>query len=201
MHNPRVLEAVGARAGVPATPGYPAPCAPPIAGRTRLLTADCDSSGTTCRYVLRPNRSLSPRGMVWFVAAVGAAAFLVAIRFVLLGAWIVLPLAIAEIAGLGLAFYLVSRAGRRCEIIDVTETEMLVVRDDGHERQEWRFQPYWVQVILQLDPKNWYPSRLFLRSHGRQLEIGRSLTDAERRELSEELRRRLVQRDLPGDAV
>ena len=166
-----------------------------------MLTADCDSSGLTCRYVLRPNRSLSPRGMIWFVAGVGVAALLVALRFVLLGAWIVLPLAVAEIAGLGLAFYLVSRTGRQCEIIDVTENEMRVVRDDGRARQEWRFQPYWVQVILQLDPRGWYPSRLFLRSHGRQLEIGRSLTDAERRHLSDELRRRLEARSLPGDAV
>lgn len=139
--------------------------------------------------------------MVWFVAAVGAAALLIALRFALLGAWMVLPLAIAEIAGLGLAFFLVSRSGRRCEIIDVTEDEMRVVRDDGRGRQEWRFQPYWVQVILQMDPKNWYPSRLFLRSHGRQLEIGRSLTDAERRQLSDELKRRLVAPGLPGDAV
>lgn len=136
--------------------------------------------------------------MVWFVAGVGLAAMLVALRFALLGAWIVLPLAVVEIAGLGLAFYLVSRAARRCEIIVVTEDEMRVVRDDGKARQEWRFQPYWVQVILQLDPREWYPSRLFLRSHGRQLEIGSSLTDAERRELWDELKRRLEPRGIPG---
>jgi len=162
-----------------------------------VLTAHCDASGT-CRYILRPNRSLSTRGMVWFVAGVGALALFIAMRFVLLGAWMVLPLAVAEIAALGFAFFLVARSGRRCEIIDVDEREMRVVRDDGQARREWKFQPYWVQVILQPDPENWYPSRLYLRSHGRQLEIGNSLTDAERQELSDALKRRL-QRHPPAD--
>lgn len=162
-----------------------------------MLIADCDSSDTTCRYVLRPNRSLSPRGMVWFVAGVGLCALLIALRFALLGAWIVLPLAIAEIAGLGLAFYLVARKGRRCEIVEVNGSEIRIVVDDGRNREEWRFQPYWVQVILQMDSIAWYPNRLFLRSHGRQIEIGRDLTDEERRRLADDLKRRLARDTQP----
>jgi uncharacterized membrane protein len=137
--------------------------------------------------------------MIWFVAGVGTAAILIAIRFVLLGAWMVLPLAVAESAVLGLAFFLVARASRRCEIIDIDERGMRVVRENGTQRQEWEFQPYWVQIILQLDPKNWYPSRLFLRSHGRQLEIGRSLTEPERQRLSDELKQRLGRADSSAD--
>lgn len=136
--------------------------------------------------------------MIWFVAGVGVCALLIALRFAILGAWIVLPLAIAEIVGLGLAFYLVARSGRQCEIIDVNDTEIRVVLDDGRKREEWSFQPYWVQVILQADPIAWYPNRLFLRSHGKQIEIGRSLTDEERRQLSDDLQRRLVGDAQPG---
>lgn len=160
------------------------------------MTANRDPSGVF-RYVLRPNRSLSTRGMIWFVAGVGALALFIAVRFVLLGAWIVLPLTIAEIIVLGIAFYLVARSGRRCEIIDVNESEMRVIRDNGYTQQEWHFQPYWVQVVLKPDPANWYPSRLYLRSHGKQLEIGNSLTDAERKQLSEDLKRRLEQPKAP----
>jgi len=137
--------------------------------------------------------------MVWFVAGVGGAAFLIALRFAFLGAWMVLPLALAEIATLGLAFFLTARSGKGFEIIDIDERGIRVVRQQDRRREEWEFHPYWVQVILQPDPKNWYPSRLFLRSHGRQLEIGRSLTDAERLELSGELKKRLgrtTERDL-----
>ena len=106
--------------------------------RDRVLTAHCDASGT-CRYILRPNRSLSTRGMVWFVAGVGALALFIAMRFVLLGAWMVLPLAVAEIAALGFAFFLVARSGRRCEIIDVDEREHVLDeqdRDAGQKRTD-----------------------------------------------------------------
>lgn len=157
-----------------------------------MLIADCDASGLTCRFELRPNRSLSKRGMVWFVTAVGLVALLIGLRFALLGAWLVLPLAAVEIVGLGTAFALVARAARRREIIDIDGDGMRVVREDGRLRQEWRFHSYWVQVVLQPDPANWYPSRLYLRSHGKQLEIGRSLTDQERQQLSDELKRRLA---------
>ena len=72
-----------------------------------------------------------------------------------------------------------------------------MIRENGGSTQEWRFQSYWLQVVLQPDPKSWYPSRLFLRSHGKQLEIAQALTDEERRELSDDLKRRLVSNDRP----
>ncbi len=169
----------------------------PADRRISLLTANRDPSGGF-HYVLRPNRSLSTRGMIWFVAGVGALALFIAVRFMLMGAWIVLPLTIVEISVLGIAFFLVARNGRRYERIDVDDGDVRVVRDDGRSCQEWHFQPYWVQVVLQPDPANWYPSRLYLRSHGKQLEIGNSLTDAERKQLSDELKRRLVRQVAPG---
>lgn len=135
---------------------------------------------------------MTDRGMLWFVVAVGALALFVALRFALLGAWIVLPLALAEVVGLGIAFALIAKAGRRCEIIDIDHEGVRVFRDDGRSRQEWQFHSYWVQIVLQPNPHAWYPSRLYLRSHGRQLEIGGSLTDQEREQLSVELKRCLV---------
>ena len=48
-------------------------------------------------FLIRPNRSMTARGMMVFVCFVGLAVFLTAMRFVLLGAWIVLPFAILEI--------------------------------------------------------------------------------------------------------
>ena len=163
-----------------------------------MLIADCDASGLAYRFELRPNRSLSNRGMLWFLVAVGALALFIGLRFALLGAWIVLPLAALEIVGLGIAFALVARAARQREIIDIDEDELRVIREDGRQRQEWRFHAYWVQILLQPDPANWYPTRLFLRSHGRQLEIGRSLTDQERQQLTDELKRRLAGPPGPG---
>ena len=165
------------------------------------MTMQSNAADATYRFVLQPNRSLSSRGMLWFVIGVGVVALFIALRFALLGAWIVLPLALAEIVGIAIAFGLVAKAGRRCEIIDIDHGGVRVARDDGHNREEWEFQPYWVQIVLQPDPNEWYPSRLYLRSHGRQLEIGGSLTDQERKQLSDELKRCLVDTARPDTDI
>lgn len=139
----------------------------------------------------RPNCSLSGHDAAVFFLAVSAVAVAVAVRFFLLGAWLVLPFALLEVVALGSAFALVARRARYRETIDVDETAVHVMRRDWRSQHEWRFQPYWVRVDLQPDSSDWYPSRLYLRSHGRAVEIGRCLTNGERAELFEGLRRRL----------
>jgi uncharacterized membrane protein len=131
--------------------------------------------------------------MLVFFIGISVMAIAVAVRFVLLGAWVVLPITLAELIGLGIAFFLISRRARYSETIDVEDGALFVIRRDWRSQHEWRFQPYWVQVVLKLDANSWYPSRLYLRSHGESVEIGSCLTDEERAELSDGLRRRLEQ--------
>ena len=157
------------------------------------MISECDPTSTTCRFIVRPNCSLSGHGMTVLFLGVSAVAVAVAVRFFLMGAWVVLPITLLEVIGLGTAFYLVNRRSRYCETIDVDQDALFVIRRDWRSQHEWRLQPYWVQVILKLDPKNWYPSRLYLRSHGQSIEIGNCLTNGERARLSEGLRRRLEQ--------
>jgi uncharacterized membrane protein len=56
-----------------------------------------------------------------------------------------------------------------------------------------RFHPYWARLSLQ--PGRWRnaPSRLLVRSHGREVEIGAFLNDEERRSLAQRLSGLLAQ--------
>jgi len=156
-----------------------------------LLTTECDSGGRACRFVAKPNSSLNGKGKVIFFAAVLLLSLVIAIRFWLLGAWMVLPMVLLEMVVLATAFYLVDRASRDSETIDITENELQVTKRCKSDIREWHFQPYWVQVNLRKDRINWYPTHLDLRSHGKSIEIGTCLTDEEREELSEGLKRGL----------
>ncbi|OOZ46379.1 DUF2244 domain-containing protein [Solemya velum gill symbiont] len=60
------------------------------------------------------------------------------------------------------------------------------------QRNEWKFPTYWVKVILDFDSSGWYASRLYLRSHGKLLEIGACLNEEERQELTQHLRNRIT---------
>lgn len=122
--------------------------------------------------------------MVLF-AAVAVLTLLVAVRFILLGIWLVLPFALLEIGVLGVSLYLFERASRYSETIQIAPDSLLITTRNGVTTlREYRFQPYWVQIALQLDPRDWYPSKLLLRSHGESVEIGACLTNADRKTLA-----------------
>ncbi|HBE92343.1 MAG TPA: hypothetical protein DDW55_07375 [Gammaproteobacteria bacterium] len=131
--------------------------------------------------------------MIVFFTLVCVAAMLIAIRFLFLGAWMVMPFTILEMMVLGGGFYAFEKATAYRELITLRGEELLVRREARDGDQEWSFQPYWVQVILQQDNKSWYPSRLYIRSHGDQVEVGTCLTDYEREKLSEDLQNLIAQ--------
>lgn len=156
-----------------------------------MLITECDASGKVRRFIIRPNHSLGRTGKIIFFIAVFVVSVGIAVRFWLLGAWMVMPMVLLEMFVLGLAFYLVEKASRDVETIDITEELLKVTRTVRSVVDEWQFQPYWVQVDLKPDRIGWYPSHLCLRSHGKSVEIGTCLTDEEREQLSQELEQEL----------
>ena len=134
---------------------------------------------------------MTARGMIVFVLLVGIGVFLTAMRFVLLGAWVVLPFALLEIGLLAAGFWLYERASRYRETVKISSSSFEISQESVRCHKTWSFNPHWVKVTLRPDPNNWYPSRLFVRSHGEQVEIGACLTNQEREELSRVLKRSL----------
>jgi len=106
-----------------------------------------------------------------------------------IGLTLVLPFCGLEMLALGAALYVTSWRGSIREVVTVDEKSVAIEsgRDKPTERHE--FQRPWTQVILERSAGSWYPSRLLIRSHGRQVEIGRFLNEEERRGLAEALNR------------
>lgn len=153
-----------------------------------MLVTECDASGKACRFIIRPNHSLGSKGKIIFFLIVCLVSIGIAVRFWLLGAWVVMPVVLLEMVVLGGAFYLVEKASRDYETIDLNEEFLRVTRSVKSVVDEWQFQPYWVQIVLRSDRIDWYPTHLSLRSHGKSVEIGTCLTDEEREELSDSLK-------------
>jgi len=141
--------------------------------------------------VLRPHRSLSGTGFVVLMACVAGISFASGIVFLLLGAWPVFGFFGLDVALIWLAFRLNYRAARLVERVRLSENclEIERIHPSGRSRS-WRFQPYWVQVIL--EHRGEHHSRLALRSHGRELTFGSFLTPDERESLSQALARALA---------
>jgi uncharacterized membrane protein len=133
--------------------------------------------------VLRPHRSLSPRGFVILMSLVGGVSFVAGMAFLLMGAWPVFGLFGLDVLLLWWAFRLNYRSGRLVETLQLSADALVVRRiAPSGSAQEWRFQPYWLRVRLEEPAPD--ENRLLLASHGRSLPIGSFLTPAERADLA-----------------
>src|SRR5271168_4866537 len=94
---------------------------------------------------LLPHRSLPPRGFHLLMLILGLISLAVGIGFVSIGAW-----PVVGFFGLDVAFRLNYRSARRSETLrlagDAFTVERVSVRGS---RRMWRFQPFWVRVILE----------------------------------------------------
>lgn len=158
-----------------------------------VVVAELNPLTEDARFIIRPTLSLSPRAMLLFYLLVCAFTLVINIGFILAGAWLVLPFAGLELLALGLAQWFVLKLAEQTEVITIKGDDIHVFYKDHKVSKEWQFHRYWTRVVLSRDIKSWYPNKLFIRSHGRSVEIGSCLTDQERETLSLDLKKILSQ--------
>lgn len=136
--------------------------------------------------VLYPNRSLGATGFAVLMAAIVLVSATVGAGFVMVGAWPVTGFLGLDVLLVYFAFRWNYRQARRAEFVRLDGDGLSVRRlePDGRS-QAWRFEPYWVRVVLEQVGR--HDRRLVLRSHGHEVVIGAFLTQDERLELARAL--------------
>jgi uncharacterized membrane protein len=135
------------------------------------------------RAVLHAHRSLSPRGFLILMTAVGTVSFIAGMAFLLIGAWPVFGFFGLDVLLIYVAFKLNYRSGRAHEVVEVTPEVMTVTRiEPSGAKKRYEFNPYWARVLFSegVDGR----TTLKLASHGEEFEFGRMLNDDERREFA-----------------
>lgn len=122
--------------------------------------------------VLKPHRSLSPRGFALLLMLVASTCFASGLLFWSMGAWPIAGFFGLDILAIQIAFRLNYRAGRAMEIVEMTPGSLTVrrVAPDGRE-EDFTFNPYWARFEIERHPE-WGVTRMALASHGRRLPIG-----------------------------
>jgi uncharacterized membrane protein len=140
-------------------------------------------TGEGLRVIVRPNRTLSLRGMTVLFAGLTVVVLTIGIGFTLAGAWPALPFAGLELAVAGAVLYRLFRHADDHDRIIVDRERVTVIRRRG--RREWRdeFQRYWTKVALERR-RGWYPSQLKVGSHGRFVVIAAGVNEKKRESLA-----------------
>lgn len=139
-------------------------------------------------FELIPHRSLTPRSARVFIALVAAPTFTLALMFTAQGYWPILPFAGLEIGLLAWAVRASLRSGLERETITVTQDSVIIRRCNRHGVQSSVFPRHWARVTLHAPPAALHPSRLVLESRGHACEVGRFLTEDERRSIAVRLK-------------
>jgi len=151
-----------------------------------VISAVSGSDSSIQCLVIEPNRSMSWQTLVSLYVLMVFVSLVIGLAYFHIGLTLVLPFCGLEMLALGAALYVTSWRSSFREVITVDEESVAIEsgRENPTHRQE--FPRPWTQVILERSG-GWYPSRLLIRSHGRQVEIGRFLNEEERRGLAEAL--------------
>lgn len=147
------------------------------------------AQGAECTVMVRPNCSLSPTARRFFLLFIACVAFGIALVFAWLGAWLVLPFAGLEVGLLAWAFRELERHAQDYERISICGDRVLVERRDAEQVSREEFNRYWARLVTVSDPRG--AARVLLRSHGRQVELGRALAPEARAIMLYELRSHL----------
>lgn len=140
--------------------------------------------GETVSVMVFPHRSLSRSGLIGFLVAQSLAAGIFALLAASQGNVLAPVFALLELGVVAYCLLRVWRVSSEGQIITLTPSCLQITATRAGSAQ---FHPYWVQLRLETGRWRGWPSRLLLGSHGRMVEVGKFLNEAERRILAQRL--------------
>jgi uncharacterized membrane protein len=152
-----------------------------------MVICQSGEPGKQC-WLLCPNAALSQRQAKVLLALVGLGLAAIAGAFAWAGAWLVLPFAGLELGLLGYGLNASMRQSAVREIITLDLSKVCFEQVTAKAQARCEFPRAWVRV----DWSGSEPGKLYLRSHGRRVEIGAFLTEEEKLALAQALRRALA---------
>ncbi len=143
----------------------------------------CEGAGL--RYFRRRCSSYDRRLMVLVFGSLGFFSIAVALVFAVLGTWLIIPFAGLEIAALACAAGWTCRRSADFERLALEGDRIVVETGNRGLVRRFEFNRCWAKLVKAAD------GSVALRSHGREVAIGRYCGDEGREELARELRSRL----------
>ena len=152
-----------------------------------MINIDKNNKNHELCVVLTPNRSISWPWLLRFYIFICGVSLSVALAFAGLGYWLILPFSGLEMLFLGVALYVTCRKIYSQEVITICGDNIRVEKGCEYPNKLCEYDRNWVQVKLEM--KGFYrkKTKLTLGSHGKFIEVGSFLSDAEKETLAFEL--------------
>jgi uncharacterized membrane protein len=153
-------------------------------GAAETGTGEAGVGEYSVQWLLKRNRSVTPRQMVIFYASLCLLSLGIGTFFWVQGATLVMPFAWIEVVAVGTAFLIYARHANDNENIRLQPGRLTVEHFFGSHVERAEFVPAWVRV----EPEHGDQSLIELSGQGRRISVGRFVRPELRRQLADELR-------------
>lgn len=150
-----------------------------------MITKDKDAEH--CSLILEPNRSATWQESKYLILAMLAILATIAIGWLIVGVWMILPFAGIEIGLFATLTYMISRQTYRQQIITLTKSQISIENKLGRHKNTKVLSRCgcWIDIIE--TERDWNLPELYLMSNEQRYEIGHFLNLKDRQTLSKML--------------
>lgn len=153
-----------------------------------MIETHINETSGLATIVLKPNNSASWQFNMMIVGSLSFIAFCISTYFALQGLWLIFPFAGIEIGFLFICLYLRMRANINTEVITFDKDTVVVERGCYQAEQSWKYHRVWAKIFVKNPKIRGYPKRVFIRSHGKELELGSFLNKKDKELLIKDLK-------------
>lgn len=153
-----------------------------------MVKTDFDDATGAGMIVLRPNNSASWRDNVMFTLSLGTIMLVMAVFFFMQGLWMILPFSGLEIGALFAGLYYVTHKNNRTEVIIFDKEKVTIERGHRQVEDTYEYQRAWSTIFVQEPEHRGHLKKIFIRSYGKELELGSFLNKDDREALIRSLK-------------
>jgi uncharacterized membrane protein len=153
-----------------------------------MVETSTDKNTGLSTIILRPNNSASWHFNMMIVSSLAFIAFCISTFFALRGLWLIFPFAGLEVSVLFICLYLRMRANIRVEVITFDNTTVIVERGGYHAEKTWKYHRLWAKIFVRQPAIYGRQKQVFIRSHGKDLELGSFLNKHDKNILIKDLK-------------
>lgn len=145
------------------------------------------NTGNGC-IILTPNNSSSWPFNLCVIGSLTVVSLIIAIGFLINGIWMILPFSGLELTAVATGLYICMRNNDKAEVITFDEDKVIIEKGRKIAEHTWEYQRLWSKILVRKPQHRGHPKQIFIRSHGKELELGTFLNKKDKELLVKKLK-------------
>ncbi len=135
------------------------------------------------RITLKPNQSLSWRALRLFLICFALLSGSIALAFLFLGYWMILPLAGAEFLIVSLCLWLCLKRSAVQEVITFSKSRIKIEKGSDVPSESYHWERFYTKLLVESSTSSLHRNRVWISHKNSKIEIGSFLTATEQERL------------------